>query len=733
MDRDRFDALARLLATTGSRRAALGALLATGLLGRDPDALAKPRKRTGKDRGPDRDKDQNTAKSRDRDAERRSDSRLQAEGRNQGRKRRKGKKKQRGGKDADGGHSPAPLTGVCCDAARHCADPESGSTRAGCDFAERDFSGADHNGSIFRGIDGRDATFDDTDNHGSVFAGACLRRASFRGANLEGTTWDGACLFGVDFTGADLGGDSAVFAGAIFCATVMPDGARNDRDCDRSEAFPCCLPPPGGGGGGGEPCSRPADCPDQACQTKACTGGTCRYTPVANGPSPNALCDGHCCRGMCCAPGATRCNPSGQCCAPNCAGRQCGPDGCGGDGTCGTCPSHLACNDANGQCVCDARVCPTGCCAGDGSCQPGTTDQLCGSRGSRCRTCSAGRTCRNGSCECTPQLCPNGCCFNGGGDGLCEPGNARGLCGKNGEVCKICFEDQACHDGQCVCDPQLCQRGQECAANRCACTPHSCPNGCCHPDIGDCREGNTNVFCGTGGATCARCGAGQTCVNGRCACTPQSCPNGCCDGDHCLPGESNQKCGRNGDPCQFCPLCFHGWCDCNRQTCPHGCCSGDDFSGFCQEGTTPQLCGGPPAQHGGDRCQVCRPGQLCIDHRCTCTPQSCPAGQLCVDGQCATCSPSCPCVGQSVCHTNKGDPNEPTTVCKRNPANGATCFCMVSRTGQPICAGPLDFVPPCETDADCQADDPRSVCVAAVPGSDICGIAGNFCASPCDF
>jgi hypothetical protein len=33
MDRERFDALARLLATTGSRRAALGALLGVSLLG----------------------------------------------------------------------------------------------------------------------------------------------------------------------------------------------------------------------------------------------------------------------------------------------------------------------------------------------------------------------------------------------------------------------------------------------------------------------------------------------------------------------------------------------------------------------------------------------------------------------------------------------------------------------------------------------------------------------------
>ena len=40
MDRERFDALARLLATPGSRRAAPGARLGTGLAGVSAEALA---------------------------------------------------------------------------------------------------------------------------------------------------------------------------------------------------------------------------------------------------------------------------------------------------------------------------------------------------------------------------------------------------------------------------------------------------------------------------------------------------------------------------------------------------------------------------------------------------------------------------------------------------------------------------------------------------------------------
>jgi hypothetical protein len=51
MDRERFDGLARLLATSGSRRGALGALLGVALLGQDPGALAKRRERKDRDRG----------------------------------------------------------------------------------------------------------------------------------------------------------------------------------------------------------------------------------------------------------------------------------------------------------------------------------------------------------------------------------------------------------------------------------------------------------------------------------------------------------------------------------------------------------------------------------------------------------------------------------------------------------------------------------------------------------
>ncbi len=87
----------------------------------------------------------------------------------------------------------------------------------------------------------------------------------------------------------------------------------------------------------------------KACHPAAngCAGETCCYGAAA--------CNEGCCTGM-----ANQCNLQGACCAPNCSGRLCGPDGCGGGGTCGTCPSGTTCDETTGRCPqpgCD--VCPT--------------------------------------------------------------------------------------------------------------------------------------------------------------------------------------------------------------------------------------------------------------------------------------------------------------------------------------------------------------------------------------
>jgi hypothetical protein len=84
-------------------------------------------------------------------------------------------------------------------------------------------------------------------------------------------------------------------------------------------------------------------------------------------------------------------------CTPQCDGKTCGPNGCGG--TCGTCDADRACQAGTCECIAGHAACVDICC---GECQvcdsdicimePGSDDQPCG-----------GGTCYGGAC------CPPSC------------------------------------------------------------------------------------------------------------------------------------------------------------------------------------------------------------------------------------------------------------------------------------------------------------------------------------
>ena len=74
---------------------------------------------------------------------------------------------------------------------------------------------------------------------------------------------------------------------------------------------------------------------------------------------------------------------STDCCAPQCTGKVCGDDGCGG--TCGACPSSFVC--VAGQCVCSPN------CAGK-ECGPDGC-------GGECGLCAQVEDCEDGQCICT--------------------------------------------------------------------------------------------------------------------------------------------------------------------------------------------------------------------------------------------------------------------------------------------------------------------------------------------
>ena len=122
-------------------------------------------------------------------------------------------------------------------------------------------------------------------------------------------------------------------------------------------------------------------------------------------------------------------------CNPDCEGKECGGDGCGG--SCGDCIGGKLCN------VSDHCVCPSGqadcaetCCNEGEQCHVDTgaccvsdcTDKECGDDGcgNSCGQCPGGgqAQCQDGSCICLPDCTAKDCGDDGceGSCGLCDPG-----------------------------------------------------------------------------------------------------------------------------------------------------------------------------------------------------------------------------------------------------------------------------------------------------------------------
>jgi len=115
-------------------------------------------------------------------------------------------------------------------------------------------------------------------------------------------------------------------------------------------------------------------------------------------------------------------------CLPNCNGKSCGDDGCGG--SCGTCGGEATC-DA-GQCIANCTADCAGKECGDDGC------------GGTCGSCGAGESCSAGTCmgnctaDCTGKQCGDDGC--GGSCGSCDAG-------------------ENCDAGQCVTGPAVCGDG----------------------------------------------------------------------------------------------------------------------------------------------------------------------------------------------------------------------------------------------------------------------------------
>jgi hypothetical protein len=243
MDRDRFDALARLLAATGSRRRTLGALLGIAVFGEGVDALAK-KNGTG------------------------------SKNRSKNRNQKKRRQKERRARDQA---APANcFTGSPC-------IPGPGTNLASCDFEGTN------------ALAGQNL-------RGSNLSKANLQDADASGAKLNSANLGGACLVDANLTGATTG--SANFTGAIFCRTKMPNGTINNSGCNKgTRCCPTCINfgevcGPGIGGS----CCNSFVCEGGTCrcplgQTR-CPDGVCREC-CENGQQSTCPANEICCAGDC--------------------------------------------------------------------------------------------------------------------------------------------------------------------------------------------------------------------------------------------------------------------------------------------------------------------------------------------------------------------------------------------------------------------------------------------------
>lgn len=197
-------------------------------------------------------------------------------------------------------------------------------------------------------------------------------------------------------------------------------------------------------------------------------------------------------------------------CASQCAGKMCGPDGCGG--SCGACGGSTSCR--GGQCVPDSGACTPACgggqvCQGNGACAcpAGSTLSCNPLLVTDCMCCPAGQHYCNGACR----ECCSGADCNGGGR-YCE-----------GNVCRCPNQQQDC-GGICYscCTSEHCAvYGKEPGDGFFCNAIHACVCSAARPT--ECRRNdNFSSFCTnvlSDPENCGRCGLncrGGACIDGGC-------------------------------------------------------------------------------------------------------------------------------------------------------------------------------------------------------------------------
>jgi hypothetical protein len=243
MARDTFDSLTRLLATSPTRRVALGALLGGGLAEVfDPVASA--------------------------------------------RKSRKAKRPRRAKRATRGA--------IAVEAS--CANPGPSRNMNGCNFNGDDLSDANLSSSKMVATTFRDATLVGTNLSSSNMKQADFRRANLCGAVLRSSTLKDADFRGANLTNAKLTssgcGGLRTNAGTTFCNTTMCNGSVRNDGCGAPEAEACAA----------LLCTDDDDCG----LGETCANGICRCgSGLACGEERVCNEDGECVHPTCCGGSAT--------------------------------------------------------------------------------------------------------------------------------------------------------------------------------------------------------------------------------------------------------------------------------------------------------------------------------------------------------------------------------------------------------------------------------------------
>jgi len=219
-----------------------------------------------------------------------------------------------------------------------------------------------------------------------------------------------------------------------------------------------------------------------------------------------------------------------ECCMGDCTDKECGKDGCWGD--CGQCGGNEECTDGECTCLADSLLCDGVCCvagevcAEDVCCAPDCKGKACGEDGCGgiCGQCNNNEECTDGVCGCIQDsvLCNDICCQM---DQVCfdESCCAIDCDGKNcgidgcGGACGECGDNEECLEGTCGCV----QDSDQCEDTCCPVGQVCFDEACCTLDC-DAKE------CGGDGCggSCGECLPGQACINSGCPMNGKQCDDG---------------------------------------------------------------------------------------------------------------------------------------------------------------------------------------------------------------